>query len=64
MRRRILLSTLLVVALTALLLGLPLMFTTWRLVDDVTTADLLARLDRVAADLTAQEGEDNRIDGS
>src|ERR1035437_3196230 len=64
MRRRILLSTLLVVALTALLLGLPLMFTTWRLVHDVTTADLSARLDRVAADLTAQEGEDNRIDGT
>ncbi|MGZ4519922.1 MAG: sensor histidine kinase [Mycobacteriaceae bacterium] len=64
MRRRILLSTLLVVALTALLLGLPLVFTTWHLVHDVTTADLSARLDRVAADLTAQEGEDNRIDGS
>lgn len=62
MRRRILLSTLLVVALTALLLGLPLMFTTWRLVDDVTTSDLSARLDRVAADLSAQEGADNRID--
>lgn len=63
MRRRILLSTLLVVALTALLLGLPLMFTTWRLVDDVTKADLSARLDRVAADLAAQEGDDNRIEG-
>ncbi|WP_127783860.1 HAMP domain-containing sensor histidine kinase [Rhodococcus sp. X156] len=63
MRRRILMSTLLVVALTALLLGVPLMFTTWRLVDDVTTGDLAARLDRVAADLTAQEGDNNRIDG-
>ena len=64
MRRRILLSTLLVVALTALLLGGPLMLTTWRLVDDVTQSDLASRLDRVAADLAAQEGEDNRIDGS
>lgn len=64
MRRRIQLSTLLVVALTALLLGGPLMFTTWRLVDDVTKSDLAGRLDRVAADLAAQEGQDSRIDGA
>lgn len=64
MRRRILLSTLLVVTLTALLLGLPLMVTAWRLVDDVTRSELADRLDRVAADLAAQEGEDNRVDGA
>jgi len=64
MRRRILLSNLLVVALTALLLGGPLVFTTWRLVADVTNSDLSSRLDQVAADVAAQEGADDRIDGS
>ena len=64
MRRRILLSTLLVVALTALLLGAPLMVTTWRLVDDVTQGELADRLDRVAADLAAQEGQDDRVEST
>jgi signal transduction histidine kinase len=48
MRRRILLSTLFVVAVTALVLGGPLAFTTWRLVDDFTRAELIQRLERVA----------------
>ena len=34
MRRRILQSTLLVVTITALVLGVPLAVTTWRLVED------------------------------
>lgn len=55
MRRRILQSTLLVVAITALVLGGPLAITTWRLVEDFTRADLVARLDQVAARLDGPE---------
>lgn len=55
MRRRILQSTLLVVAITALVLGGPLAITTWRLVEDFTRADLIARLDQVAARLDGPE---------
>ncbi|GAA2875521.1 ATP-binding protein [Pseudonocardia halophobica] len=47
MRRRILLSTLFVVAVTALVLGGPLAFTTWRLVDDFTRAELIQRLEQI-----------------
>jgi signal transduction histidine kinase len=50
-RRRILQSTLLVVAITALVLGGPLAITTWRLVEDIHRADLLSRLEQVAARL-------------
>lgn len=51
MRRRILQSTLLVVALTALVLGGPLALTTWQLVDDFDRARLTASLEQVAARL-------------
>ena len=44
MRRRILQSTLLVVTITALVLGVPLGITTWRLMEDFSRADLLDRL--------------------
>jgi signal transduction histidine kinase len=50
-RRRILQSTLLVVAITALVLGGPLVITTWQLVEDFTRADLTSRLEQVAARL-------------
>jgi signal transduction histidine kinase len=50
-RRRILQSTLLVAAITALVLGGPLAITTWRLVEDIHRADLLSRLEQVAARL-------------
>jgi signal transduction histidine kinase len=50
-RRRILQSTLLVVAITALVLGGPLGITTWRLVEDLHRADLTSRLEQVAARL-------------
>lgn len=55
MRRRILQSTVLVVAITSLVLGVPLGFTTWRLVEDFTRSDLIDRLERVAATLDASE---------
>jgi signal transduction histidine kinase len=50
-RRRILQSTLLVVMITALVLGVPLAITTWRLMEDFTRADLLDRLEQVATRL-------------
>ncbi len=59
MRRRILQSTLLVVAITALVLGGPLAITTWQLVDDFDRAELTSRLEQVAARL---EGPDAEID--
>ena len=47
MRRRILISTLLTVALTALFLGGPLALATWQLVEDFTRAELTQRLEQV-----------------
>jgi signal transduction histidine kinase len=52
-RRRILQSTLLVVAITALVLGGPLTITTWRLVEDFTRGELTSSLERVAGRLDA-----------
>ncbi len=54
MRRRILQSTVLVVTITGLVLGVPLAFTTWRLVEDFTRAGLLTRLEQVVATLDDQ----------
>ncbi|GEL19724.1 ATP-binding protein [Pseudonocardia asaccharolytica] len=51
MRRRILQSTLFVVAITALVLGGPLAITTWQLVEDITRTELTSRLEQVAARL-------------
>ncbi len=51
MRRRILQSTLLVVTITALVLGVPLAITTWRLMEDFARADLIDRLEQVATRL-------------
>jgi signal transduction histidine kinase len=50
-RRRILLSTLLVVTITGLVLGGPLAFASWRLVEDFTRTDLLSRLEQVVSRL-------------
>ena len=59
MRRRILVSTLLVVMVTVTVLGGPLAFTTWRLVEDFTRAEIQTRLRQVVGTL------DSRIsDGS
>ncbi|MGH4016884.1 MAG: ATP-binding protein [Pseudonocardiaceae bacterium] len=54
MRRRILQSTLIVVAITGLMLGGPLAFASWRLVEDFTRSDLLTRLEQVVARLDDQ----------
>lgn len=61
MRRRILQSTLLVVAITALVLGGPLAFTTWKLVEDFTRADLTSRLEQIAGRLD-QDAEIDQLD--
>ena len=58
MRRRILQSTLLVVAITALVLGGPLVITTWQLVEDFTRADLTVRLEQVGARLDMTDTAD------
>ena len=56
MRRRILQSTMLVVTITGLVLGVPLAFTTWRLVEDFTRAGLMSRLEQVVARLDGWSG--------
>ncbi|GAA1242335.1 ATP-binding protein [Pseudonocardia aurantiaca] len=61
MRRRILQSTLLVVAITALVLGGPLAITTWQLVEDLHRAFLTTRLEQIAHGLDTP-GEPNKID--
>lgn len=62
MRRRILVSTLLVVALTVTVLGGPLAFTTWRLVEDFTRAEMNTRLRQVVSTLDAQLSGDRAAD--
>ncbi|MFD4180711.1 HAMP domain-containing protein, partial [Rhodococcus sp. NPDC058514] len=64
MRRRILLSILAVVILIALLLGLPLMYTAWLWVEDLARGDMQHRLDRLAAEIVSQEGEQGVIVGA
>ncbi|HKR49677.1 MAG TPA: sensor histidine kinase, partial [Pseudonocardiaceae bacterium] len=54
MRWRILQSTLIVVAITGLVLGVPLAFACWWLVEDRTRADLLTRLEQVVSQLDDQ----------
>ncbi|MFD4366286.1 ATP-binding protein [Rhodococcus sp. NPDC058521] len=63
MRRRILQSTLGVVILTALLLGVPLIYTAWLWVEDLARSDLQNRLDRMAGEIIAQEGPDGVVNG-
>jgi signal transduction histidine kinase len=55
-RRRILLSTLLVVAITALALGGPLVVATWQLVEDFTRAELTQRLEQLTESLEDSDG--------
>lgn len=62
MRRRILLSIVAVVLLIGLLLGLPLTYTAWVWVEDFTRSDLQARLDRMASEIIAQEGQSGLIE--
>ncbi|MHC1559484.1 ATP-binding protein [Actinomycetospora sp. C-140] len=62
MRRRILVSTLIVVTITVAVLGGPLALTTWRLVEDFTRADINSRLRQVVATLDSQASVDRPVD--
>jgi len=53
-RRRVLLSILLVIAATVLTLGVPLSIISWRVVDDLMHRDLATRLESVAASIANQ----------
>ncbi|MGW6694506.1 sensor histidine kinase [Rhodococcus sp. NPDC054953] len=64
MRRRIQLSIIAVVLVTGLLLGLPLTYTAWLWVEDFTRSDLQARLDRMSAEIIAQEGQTGLVEGT
>ena len=63
MRRRILLSILAVVVLTTMVLGIPLVYTAWLWVEDLTRSDMQARLARLSEDIISQEGPDGVVDG-
>ncbi len=63
MRRRILLSMLAALTLTTVVLGIPLAFTAWQWVADITRSDLRARLDRMSVEIVGQEHEDGMVHG-
>lgn len=54
MRRRVLLSILLVIAATVLTLGVPLSIISWRVVDDLVHRDLQTRLETIAVSIANQ----------
>lgn len=62
MRRRILQATLLAVAVTAVVLGLPLGFSALKLVQDLTGADLSTRAQQIATLLDEQVANQRPID--
>ena len=62
MRRRILAATLLAVAVTAVVLGLPLGVTALKLVEDFTRADLSTRSQQIATSLDDQVAAHREID--
>ncbi|PKW12589.1 ATP-binding protein [Saccharopolyspora spinosa] len=62
MRRRILQATLLAVAVTAVVLGLPLGFTALKLVQDLTAGDLTTRAQQIATLLDEQIASQRSID--
>ncbi|WP_019933003.1 HAMP domain-containing sensor histidine kinase [Nocardia sp. BMG111209] len=64
MRRRILLSMLAALTLTTVVLGIPLAYTAWQWVADITRNDLRARLDRMSAEIVAQERDDGLVHGT
>ncbi|MGV9615259.1 ATP-binding protein [Nocardia xishanensis] len=63
MRRRILRSMLTVLTITTVVLGVPLTYTAWLWVEDITRNDLQSRLDRVATEVIAQEQADGLVRG-
>lgn len=63
MRRRILRSILTVLTITTVVLGVPLIYTAWLWVEDITRNDLENRLERIAAEIIAQERSDGMVLG-
>jgi signal transduction histidine kinase len=64
MRRRILRSMLAALLLTTVVLGIPLAFTAWQWVADMTRNDLQARLERMAQEVRGQEQADGLVHGN
>ncbi|RDI64273.1 sensor histidine kinase [Nocardia pseudobrasiliensis] len=64
MRRRILLSMLAALTFTTVVLGIPLAYTAWQWVADITRNDLRARLDRMSVEIVSQEREDGLVHGT
>ena len=56
MRRRVLISILLVISATVLTLGVPLSIVSWRVVDDLMHTDLSSRLESIAGSIANQSG--------
>ncbi|WP_066905499.1 sensor histidine kinase [Millisia brevis] len=63
MRRRILWSLLAVVLCTAVMLGVPLAYTAWMWVENITRDDMRRRLDQIATEVIAQEGPQGFVIG-
>lgn len=63
MRSRILFAVLAGSLLVALLLGVPLAYTAWLFVEDTARRDLQGRLERMSAEVIAQEGADGLVAG-
>ncbi|WP_405167042.1 HAMP domain-containing histidine kinase [Nocardia sp. NBC_01499] len=63
MRRRILRSMLTVLTITTVVLGLPLIYTAWLWVEDITRDDLQSKLERVATAIIVQERGDGMVLG-
>ncbi|MEU4839915.1 sensor histidine kinase [Nocardia testacea] len=63
MRRRILRSMLTVLMLTTVVLGVPLTYTAWLWVEDITRNDLRSRLELISAEVIGQEHGSGVISG-
>ncbi|MBB3035608.1 sensor histidine kinase [Hoyosella altamirensis] len=63
MNRRILLSTVAVVVVVAMLLGVPLLLSAWRIVEEFTREDMKVRLDQMATEVLSQQGQEGLIQG-
>ncbi|WP_433713710.1 sensor histidine kinase [Nocardia sp. CA-084685] len=63
MRRRILRSILTVLTITTVVLGVPLIYTAWLWVEDITRNDLGNRLEHIATEIIAQEHGDGMVLG-
>lgn len=61
MRRRILRSILTVLTITTVVLGVPLIYTAWLWVEDITRNDLQSRLERISTEVIAQELGDGTV---